>query len=379
MEFRLWLEGAEEDQRAVKTAVRVWNKIVKEIDKIPLEVREIQSVRQGKIVPFKGLVFDLGIVFPEFRGLTVFLCGGLGSAAAYSKPLNIIFINLLGRDEQFNDGSKRIAKLRIRTWSKERGSSFIHEFIHYLDGQRDNMVWPDPSKYNDDEDAYFNSPLEFNAFYQELIAKLNKDLRKDHFLKSFNYFMMIATRKMSEFPRKSPPPRLYSHRTIDEPGEKWIDKLNPTYKRKLIRRLYQYYAMRRSQYEDISESSDIDDAWRDYRSWKLSQGEDWGPNTKDNLDRLERIRRMGVARNAEGAQDHSARMKHLPKWLHSPDGKRLEYETPEGSYVIRKDEGDFRPGGDWELTAPDGEHVGHYPTPEEAAETAGSDWAENFS
>lgn len=243
------MESAEDDQRAVKTATKVWNKIVREIDKIPLEFKEMPVTRGGRVVSFKGIVFDLGILFPEFQGLTVFLCGGLNSAAAYSKSSNIIFINLLDRDSPFEDEGrweKQMARLRIKSWSRERGNSFIHEFIHYLDGQRDGIKWPkNPPGHDDDDDAYFNSPLEFNAFYQELIADLNRSMKRDHFLKPFGEFMGIVKRKMKEFPRKPLSPRMYAARSPDEPGEKWMDKLNPNYRRKFIRRLYQYYLMRR--------------------------------------------------------------------------------------------------------------------------------------
>ena len=256
MEFRLWLENAEDDQKAVKTAVRVWNKVVRNIEKIPLEVKEITVVRQGKTVPFKGVVFDLGVLFSEFEGMTVFFCGGLGAAASYSKQMNTIFVNLLNRDEPFDHGgsnAKHIARLRIKSWSKEKGSSFIHEFIHYLDAQRYGMAWPEnPPKYDNDEVAYFNSPLEFNAFYQELIAKLNNDLKKDHFFRSFDEFMRIVTNKMNEYPLKPHPSLQHMRRDIDGPREKWIKKLNPTYRQKLIRRLYGYYMMRRSKHEGLS-------------------------------------------------------------------------------------------------------------------------------
>lgn len=250
MEFRLWLESAEDDQKAAKTAVKVWNKIVKDIDNVPLEVKEVPALRSGRVSSLKGLAFDLGAIVPEFGGLTVFFCGGIGSAAAYSKPTNTIFIKLLGGDEQFKDdgrSEKQTARSRIKYWSKEKGRSFVHEFIHYLDSRRDGMVWPENPPRGDDEDegSYFNSPLEFNAFYQEFIADLNRSTKKEDFMKPFGDFMRMATRRMSEFPRRPPPPRLYSHRPIDEPGEKWIDKLNPTYRHKLIRRLYGYYTMRR--------------------------------------------------------------------------------------------------------------------------------------
>jgi hypothetical protein len=241
----LWLENAESDQKVIKTAVKVWNKIVKEIDKIPLEVKAVPS---EKGTDFKGLAFDLGVLFPEFKGLIVFFCGGLGSQASYSKSLNTIFINLLGDDSKFeNDGEseKRIAALRINYWSRERGSSFIHEFVHYMDGQREGFVWPKlTKKYGEKESEYFNNPLEYNAFYQELIVKLNRTLKKQHFLKPFEEFIKIVRRQMEEYRSRYYDPSM--PRWSQPPPEKWMDKLNPEYKQKFIKRIYQYYTMKRN-------------------------------------------------------------------------------------------------------------------------------------
>ena len=245
MNFKLWLENAESDQKVIKTAVKVWNKIVKEIDKIPLEVKAVPS---EKGTDFKGLAFDLGVLFPEFKGLIVFFCGGLGSQASYSKSLNTIFINLLGDDSKFeNDGEseKRIAALRINYWSRERGSSFIHEFVHYMDGQREGFVWPKlTKKYGEKESEYFNNPLEYNAFYQELIVKLNRTLKKQHFLKPFEEFIKIVRRQMEEYRSRYYDPSM--PRWSQPPPEKWMDKLNPEYKQKFIKRIYQYYTMKRN-------------------------------------------------------------------------------------------------------------------------------------
>lgn len=148
-----------------------------------------------------------------------------------------------------------------------------------------------------------------------------------------------------------------------------------------------------------SENS-LEDAWKDYLSWKSSFGkpnespsmvrrtwpeifagmddDEWSPNGLENLERLEKLRQTRIAQNAS-SEDHSARMKHIPKWFHSPDGKKFEYETPDGSYVIEKGEGGMLIGGDWELTAPDGERLGWHATPEMAAEEAAADWADNFN
>ena len=377
----MWLENAEDDQKAVKTAVKVWNKIVKEIDSIPLEVKETPALRSKRVSSLKGLAFDLGAIFPEFRGLIVFFCGGISSAAAYSKPTNTIFIKILDENSQFKDdgrSEKQTTRSRIKYWSKEKGRSFVHEFIHYLDSQRGGMVWPENPPRGDDEDegSYFNSPLEFNAFYQELVANINRSAKKEDFMRPFGEFLKMATRKMSEYPRRQSSP-IYGHRPIGEPSEKWIDKLNPTYRQKFIKRLYGYYMMRKSKYDGLAEQSSM--VRRTWPNIFSSMEDEPGPNSKENLETLEKMRRMRIAQNAQGTNDHSARIKHLPNWFHTPDGKIFEYDTPEGNYTIRKGEGGMLLGGDWLLTSPDGEDLGYHPTPEAAAEQAGADWADNFN
>ena len=73
-------------------------------------------------------------------------------------------------------------------------------------------------------------------------------------------------------------------------SEKWIDKLNPTYRQKLIRRLYGYYMMRRSKYDGLAEQSPmVRRTWPDI----FSSMED------EQVPRLEKTRRIRVALNQD--------------------------------------------------------------------------------
>ena len=116
--------------------------------------------------------------------------------------------------------------------------SFIHEFIHYLDYMR----FKDPEstfrkKLKPGQKAgidinsfqsmysYVNSPAEFNAYYQELITRIehflhDTDTMNIAKLTTFPEFMIVARKFIPTFMR---------------------DYLNDGYKRKLIKRLYSFW------------------------------------------------------------------------------------------------------------------------------------------
>lgn len=62
--------------------------------------------------------------------------------------------------------------------------SFIHEFIHYLDSQRSKKYSPNFSDKTTLSD-YYNSPFEFNAYYQASATFVTKMLQQENLLKLF--------------------------------------------------------------------------------------------------------------------------------------------------------------------------------------------------
>jgi len=113
--------------------------------------------------------------------------------------------------------------------------AFIHEFIHYLDSQRykDKGQGSAVALREQGFDAYYNTPAEFNAYYQEGVNEIlgTLEIIRDHaeakkpgtlaeFLKSFSVF---EKKFLSYF------------------SEDFIKALNPTYQRKFIQRFYGFY------------------------------------------------------------------------------------------------------------------------------------------
>jgi hypothetical protein len=100
----------------------------------------------------------LGLIFfpkDKIRG------GGFG----FAKSIPVLVFYML--DEPY-DTTDLVKKL------KNKRDVFIHEFIHYLDWKR-SQHRKEEASFEDDE-KYFNSPGEFNAYYQEAISEFEVTL-----------------------------------------------------------------------------------------------------------------------------------------------------------------------------------------------------------
>ena len=262
--FRQFIEDYDADQGKRRLAKRVLEKILKEIDSIPLKrhIEYLKSVarRTGfsvNPVPYEGFSFNLGTIMPEFDGLTIFLCNkhdNVDSVAFYQPLKQMIYLPVLDGRYEVGEGDEYTARLRLKSWYKSWGKDsnahvFVHEFIHYLDHRR----YKNPYDFVKNDEDYFNNPREFNAYYMELISKLDK-LGPNDFKKSFKKFLKMLPKR--DFMNK------YGGPVTDSPYERgwvfgsrnpspvtsWQDKLNDDYRQKFFKRLYQYYMAKRQQF-----------------------------------------------------------------------------------------------------------------------------------
>lgn len=244
MLFRAWLEGAEEDRRVSNLASRVWDRIVKGFDSLPLESMSVSvpKVRGGER-EVSGWGFDLGVLFPEFSGLRVLMCHfpDRGASAAYDHRTGTIFIPILAEGEE---GLERLVRIRFRAWGGSYKMPFVHEFVHYLDHMRGVKFRGgdrEPSGSFKDRDEYesrrvgdyLNTPEEFNAYYQSLLAVLNKKLRPADFRADFPDFLRRVSEMVPGFEREG------------RSGASWPERLDDSYRRRFVSRLYGYYLSRR--------------------------------------------------------------------------------------------------------------------------------------
>ena len=114
-----------------------------------------------------------------------------------------IFIPIMG--DSLEDIPKNL-------WKHRR--DVMHEIIHFLDYQRTGSI---KSK------EYYNSPAEFNAYYQETVEDIKEDFEKGR-LKINNFEDFVKKVKKNYFDKD------------------FINNLNKKYERKLDKRLYQLYS-----------------------------------------------------------------------------------------------------------------------------------------
>lgn len=243
MGFRNWLEGSGDDRRVANLALRVWDGIVKGFDSIVLERMDIDVlVVGGGSRRISGWGFDLGILFPQFS-VRVMLCVRPRSwrgAAGYHSESNTILIPVLSEGEE---DLESLARLRFGAWKDNYRLQFVHEFVHYLDGRRGlkfrdirkpDGYFLDRGEYEDREmHDYLNTPEEFNAYYQSLVAVLNKRLRPADFRVPFFSFLRRVSEMVPGFEREG---RI---------GKNWPERLDDGYRRRFVSRLYGYYLSRK--------------------------------------------------------------------------------------------------------------------------------------
>lgn len=73
-------------------------------------------------------------------------------------------------------------KMRAAAYSTEFRKTFCHEFMHALDNIRSNTAMMGKLAQSEDQPEYYNSPVEFNAYYHDLVGTLTElinDIRKE--------------------------------------------------------------------------------------------------------------------------------------------------------------------------------------------------------
>lgn len=156
-----------------------------------------------------NLIFQFNPIDEAFKG-------GLGR---YGKYIIIVLNVLIGQYDLKYIDTRLIGNK----------ATIIHELIHYLDELRFGTTYRGDTikKYKTGGiEAYINTPEEFNAHYQELTSRIENVLTlieksKEYILSSYKSFRfyLISSAENADI----------------------IKKLNVKYKKKLDKRLYQFY------------------------------------------------------------------------------------------------------------------------------------------
>lgn len=204
-----------------KQAVEFYNSL-KEYFSNDWAINNLKKIDKG------GYFFDVSAINEKYRGLVILFFPenskhfpNFSAGTTNSGHKVLIFPTLL------NDWDLKYLSTRL-IGSKE---SIIHEFIHYLDQLRykKKNYKGASKKFVDigDIENYFNTPAEYNAYYQEginywedLEERLPRD-KLDPITKDFKSFYNWMTTKIFR--------------------SDYIKRMNPEYKKKFQKRLYDYY------------------------------------------------------------------------------------------------------------------------------------------
>ena len=217
-------ESAESDINTNLEAKRIYNKIKRNIQKINFtpspngEENYFVKDSRGNIHILKGVKFNVNELGEDYD-LDIFLVNtiGKGSNHHYDRNANRIVFFIISQTENPLDfeNNSYIARLRFGSWVDEK--VFIHEFIHFLDNNKYKNTYSFKTPKNDDE--YYNSPEEYNAYSQEIINKILQNKSKLIGI-SFDSFL----KKSYKFG-----------------SDEFINNLNADYMKKLKNRLYKIY------------------------------------------------------------------------------------------------------------------------------------------
>ena len=217
-------ESAESDINANMEAKRIYNKIKRNIQKINFtpspneEESYFVKDSRGNIHTLKGVKFNLNELGEDYD-LDIFLVNtiGKGSNHHYDGNANRIIFFIITQTENPLDfkNNSHIARLRFGSWVDEK--VFIHEFMHFFDENKykDNYSFKTPK--NDDE--YYNSPEEYNAYSHEIINKILRNKSK------------LIGISFDDFLKKS----------YKFGSDEFINNLSADYMKKLKNRLYKIY------------------------------------------------------------------------------------------------------------------------------------------
>ena len=233
MKFIELLEDEDSDQFARLAAREAADTIVEWLEKYgEAAYKKLQKTTSG----YKISASSLGL---PYKNLTIYFGQG-EDAASYG--------NIAG------DPDKKVILMKIiRTASdiknldirfKKNKNIFVHEFIHYLDDQKISYSNTGVSQdydwdSQDDWKRYINSPEEYNAYYQQAIAKLEDRLDEfeskmegDAFERLRKFLLNMNTQEFVEwFKSKN---ANFFHNEI-------VDYFNEKYGRKLDKRLARFF------------------------------------------------------------------------------------------------------------------------------------------
>ena len=176
---------------------------------------------------FDDITMPLDIIFmPDMAGPSknMVATGGIGKHKDTHKVVIIMPILLGEWNLQYID--TRFDK-----------KTFVHEFIHYLDMQRrnkkGNMVATDIIS------DYYNSPEEFNAFYQEGILKLDGYIQTDKIREIVFHNLDISFQEFY---------KIVLQKSIFD--KDFMENLNTRNERALIKRLSDYFNVQKKTYQE---------------------------------------------------------------------------------------------------------------------------------
>ena len=236
--FKYYLtEKSVEDTKFRTEATQFLSKLIAFIKKDKFE--NASKVQQFKGFAYPGIFIDakyldLLIIF-SYGDKTFDVAGGafLGGYGHLKSGMKVIVMDILKKPYDVTD-------LETRLQSGKNKSTWVHEFVHYMDekrykGSNEFVLKGTKAAMAGDFKGYINTPNEFNSYFQQgivevedAIAGVPRSITKD------------KLKNMTEFKKWVMP--LFDKTFISSLGNKYTNKFN--------KRLADYYDSLKKEYSD---------------------------------------------------------------------------------------------------------------------------------
>jgi len=233
MKFKQFVESFQTDRIKRQAAIDFFDKLQKWVKK---NMKNMDK-KAHRLDDFGGWAIDAGLVDPVHQGMAIILASPeseyakrspmgmkvLASFGHFKNNFPAIFLFSLNGDFDVEHADTRLSGAK---------TNFVHEFIHYLDSLRMKSNQKSAQKLLKSVAAYYNSPEEFNAFYQEGVFEIYRLLGSNS---------MVPINKQKELLGKSFE-EFFSKISSFGFDEDFVESLDNKYMRKLKKRLSDVYA-----------------------------------------------------------------------------------------------------------------------------------------
>jgi hypothetical protein len=183
--FEIISESPEQDGAMASQAQAAASTVLHAIVADPKPEHEVELGKYGDFFLYNPKALGLTKDYPELSDLAVMIGKPQKNAIGNSGAVMNFGETILGKYSHaiIIYCVRELTEEGVRKWTNSTSflEIFAHEFMHVLDNKRTNnaIIPRGGSKAFSDQNAYYNSASEFNAYYHDIVASLTSFIRSN--------------------------------------------------------------------------------------------------------------------------------------------------------------------------------------------------------